>query len=509
MRTSHHQPYPLYITAIAGLCFFLSGCTVGRDYQKPYTAVPKAWASSPDKENLSDCRADSQQVCDTHAIPGDKIAIEQNWWQHFHDPVLNQLIAKAVTANLDIKVAKAQISEARALHAVAVAALFPTGGMMASANRQGNQIGFPSGGSSDLANLVKQPFNNFKTGFDASWELDLFGGHRREAESAAAELEATAFSGDAMLISTLAEVARTYVDIRQYQAQLNVAQNTLSIDKKTSAIIRQRFAVGNTAGMDVSRAESEEQQDQAQIPYFNNLLAQAEYAMDILLTERPGTTHVLIKNASPVPVTDQKLILAAPAAVIANRPDIRSAERKLASATAQQGAAFAKFFPDISLNGFIGLFNTNAGNFLNVSSKSWSMGGNILWPILSYGSLSANIDAADARLQQAMTRYQKAVLSALSDVERAFTAYTEQQKHLQAQEKAAAADAHVAAIAVERFQQGLTSFLEVLDADRKRYVSENQLTVAKAQTAQNLIAVYKSLGGGWKTAPALAADVKQ
>jgi multidrug efflux system outer membrane protein len=535
MTSYRHRFSLLRLTATASLSVLLLGCAVGPDYRKPDTWLPKAWTLTQDSQGASDRRA-----------------IEQNWWRNFHDPVLNQLIEKAAASNLDLKIAQAQISEARALRDVAVAALMPTGDMMGGAIRQANQIGFPSGGGgpSDLSSLVKQPFNVFKAGFDASWELDLFGGHRREAESAAADLDAATVARDALLISTLAEVARTYVDVRLYQAQLNIAQEALASDQKTTALTRQRVEAGNSAGIDVLSAEAQEKHDQGQIPYFNNQLAQAEYALDILLGAPPGAAHGAVaaissviapalpyyrpslalkdgvnaanppgavaaiskdgvnaanppgagaaKKVAPIPVADHQLILAAPAAVIAQRPDIRNAERKLASATAQQGVAVAKFFPDVSLTGFIGLFNTNAGNFLSVSSKSWTMGGNVLWPILSYGSLSANLDGANAKQQEAMTRYQKSILAALSDVERTYTAYAEQEKYRQMQEKSAAADAHISVVALERYREGLTSMLEVLDAQRRRYASQNQLTLAQAQTAQNLIAVYKSLGGGWK-----------
>ena len=232
-------------------------------------------------------------------------------------------------------------------------------------------------------------------------------------------------------------------------------------------------------------------------------------SMDVLLGEQPGAAHWLVNPVSAVPASDKKLILAAPAFVIAQRPDIRNAERKLASATAQQGVAVAKFFPDISLIGFIGLFNTNAENFLSVSSKSWSMGANVLWPILSFGSLSANLDAADAKQQEALAKYQKTIISALSDVERSFTAYTEQEKYTQSLEKATAADLNIYEIALQRYEEGLTSFLEVLDAQRRLYDYQNQLTLAKAQTSQNLIAVYKSLGGSWKPTAISRIDVEQ
>jgi NodT family efflux transporter outer membrane factor (OMF) lipoprotein len=468
---------------LIGLAVILTGCMVGPDYQQPETTVPQNWVSSQG-----------------HQAANDGISLEQSWWENFHDPVLNQLINKALNANPDIKTAETRIASARASRASASAALLPTGDLMGSANRQGNQLGFPSGGPANLSSLVKEPFSIFKSGFDASWELDLFGGHRRELESAEAELTASAISREDVFISTLAEVAKTYVEIRQYQVQLQNAMDTIDADNKSAAITRQRAEVGDTARIDVSYAESRLEHDQAQIAYFSNLLSQAEYSLDVLLGEKPGITHDLVGAGSVVPLSDKQLILAAPAMVIANRPDIRNAERKLAAATAQQGVAVAKFFPDVSLSGFIGLFNTNAANFLNLSSKSWSMGASVLWPILSYGALSANLDAADAKQQEALAIYQKSILSALSDVERSFTAYIEQEKYMQAEEKAVAADQHVCVIAKERYNEGLTSLQDVLDAQRSLYASRTQLISAKAQTSQNFIAVYKSLGGSWKPA---------
>ncbi|MDD5275935.1 MAG: efflux transporter outer membrane subunit [Methylovulum sp.] len=468
---------------IIGLSLVLSACMVGPDYRKPDTPLPKDWVSSQNKKTAKG-----------------EVASELAWWQNFHDPVLNQLMAKAANGNLDVKIAGTRIAQARASSAFANAALFPVGDMMASATRQANQIGFPNSAPASLSSAVKQPFNIFKTGFDASWELDLFGGHRREAESARAELAASAISLDDVLISTLAEAARTYIEIRQYQAQLRVAEETIAADMKTTAITQQRVELGETAGLDVSRAEAQQQHDQTQIPYYRNLLTQAEYSLDVLLGEQPGAAHRLLNAASAIPASDKQLILAAPASVIAQRPDIRSAERKLASATAQQGAAVAKFFPDISLVGFIGLFNTDAGSLLRVSSKSWTMGANVLWPILSYGSLSANLDAANAKQQEALVKYQQTIISALADVERSFSAYTEQEKYTQSLEKATAADLNISEIALRRYEEGLASFLDVLDAQRGLYASQNQLALAKAQSAQNLIAVYKSLGGSWEVA---------
>jgi NodT family efflux transporter outer membrane factor (OMF) lipoprotein len=309
-----------------------------------------------------------------------------------------------------------------------------------------------------------------------------------------------------MMVILLAEVARTYVDIRQYQAQLDTAEATIVANKNTLAIAQQRLAAGDTPGLDVTQAQAQLEQTESQLPQYQNLLAQAEYSMDVLLGEQPGATHTLTAKSAPIPTSDKKLVLAAPASIIANRPDIRVAERKLASATAQQGVAVAKFFPDISLSGFIGLLNTNAGNLLTAGSQSWMMGASVLWPILSYGTLSANLDAANAQQQEALATYQKSIIAALSDVEKSVTAWTEQDKLQQALAKTTASDRHALDVSRQRYKEGLTSFLEVLDAERTLNASQIQLTEARAQTAQNLIAVYKSLGGGWTASAANGAS---
>jgi NodT family efflux transporter outer membrane factor (OMF) lipoprotein len=406
---------------------------------------------------------------------------------------------KAASGNLDVKMAESRIVQARASRDYARAALFPGGNVMGTVSG----VGIPDNLLGGEMKLPQNEFNIFAFGFDASWELDLFGGHRREAQSAKAELEAAKFSREDLLISLLAEVARTYVDIRQYQTQLNITRQAIASDKKITAISQQRFELGETAGIDVEKARSSQLHDETQIPYYSNLLAQSEFRMDVLLGENPGVAHKMVNQVSGIPVSDKKLLLAAPASVIAQRPDIRIAEYQLVSATAQQGVAMAKFFPDISLIGFIGLVNTNAANFININSKAWSMGANVLWPILSYGSLSANLHKADAQQQEALTSYQKTIISALSDVERSFTSYIEQEKHTESLEKETAANLKVLTITLGRYQDGLSSYLEVLDAQRKLYSSQIQLALSKAQTSKDLIATYKSLGGSWNT-PAVA-----
>jgi NodT family efflux transporter outer membrane factor (OMF) lipoprotein len=463
---------------ITGFILTLMGCDVGPDYQTPDVTIPATWAANSDQNAA-------------------KEAIDQNWWQNFHDPVLTKLIAKADTDNFDLKISEARIAQARAQLASADAALLPTGDIKTTGMREANQLALPPSAAGSFGPALKKPFNIFQSGFDASWEVDLFGGNRRSAEAANAQMEATEASRDDVRVSLMAEVARTYVDIRQYQAQLAIVDEALASDRKTLAIAQQRFNAGEAPRLDVTQAEAALEQAQTQAPLNRNLVAQAEYSMDVLLGENPGASHRLVAEAAPIPVSDTKLVLAAPAAVIAQRPDIRASERKLAAATSQQGVAVAKFFPDISLSGFFGALNTQAEQLLRGTSESWLASGGIMWPILSYGSLSANLDNADAQQQEAMMNYQKTIIRALSDVERSVTAFSEQELFVQSATTEVETTRHARDIAQQRYNSGLTSFIAVLDADRTLYNSQDQLTKAQAEASQNLIAVYKSLGGGW------------
>jgi NodT family efflux transporter outer membrane factor (OMF) lipoprotein len=474
----HHSLSALSTILLAGLAVTLAGCEVGPDYAKPDTVTPAAWISSSDPVDT-------------------KAEIDQQWWKNFNDPVLTQLIDKAATQNFDLQIAEARIAEARANESSAFAALLPSGDVKGTATREANQIAFPDAQASGLGTLLHKPFNEFQTGFDASWELDLFGGNRRADEAADAQMQASEASRDDVRVSLMAEVARTYTDIRRAQAQMAIAKQTIEADQKTLAIAQQLFAVGQSPRLDVTQAEAALDQDRSQIPTLTNAIGQAEYSMDVLLGEQPGATVMLVNQAATIPVPGKKLVLAAPASVIAQRPDIRIAERKLAAATAQQGVAVAKFFPDISLTGFFGALNTSATNLITPANKSWLAGSSVVWPILSYGTLSANLDNADAQQKEAMANYQKTIIGALSDIEQSLTAYNEQEKFLQSTASEVEKDQRARAVALERYKQGQTSFLAVLDADRTLFAAQNRLTQAHADDTQDLIAVYKSLGGGW------------
>lgn len=479
------------------LALTLAACEVGPDYKEPETVLPDNWKSGENTEQ----KTGGEKVSSLSA----RAEIDQKWWENFNDPVLNGLIEKAVANNLDLKAAEARIAEARASVSSATAALFPTGSLNGSATREANQMALPGGSADTFAPLLHKPFNIYEAGFDASWEMDLFGGNRRTEETAEAQMQASEATRDDLEVSMLAEVAKTYVDIRAAEAQLSIALEVVASDEKTLEIARQRFEAGDAPRLDVTEAEAALEQAETKIPDFRNAKTEAEYKMDVLLGEQPGATRDLVGRPSSIPVTGRKLVMAAPASVIAQRPDIRVAERKLAAATAQQGVAVAKFFPDISLSGFFGALNTSTNRFLTGTNQSWLAGANVVWPILSYGTLSANLENANAEEKEALVTYQKTILSALSDVERSLNAYNEQEKFLQSTSNEVEKDLHAKSIAEERYKEGLTSLEDVLEADRKLYTAQNDLAIARADDTEDLIAVYKSLGGGWTKKPAKEA----
>ena len=252
---------------IASFCLAVAGCEVGPDYEPPQSSLPLDWISEQSSS---------------------KGEIDQRWWENFNDPILTQLIDKASEGNFDLKIAEARIAEARASVSSANAALLPTGDLKGTATREANQLALPGGNSNPFAGLLHKPFNIFQTGFDANWELDLFGGNRRAEEQAETQMQASEASRDDVRVSLRAEVARTYVQIRASQALLAIAKDTIEADDKTRRIAADRFNVGQAARIELTQAEAEQQHVETQLPDLRNQIAQQEFSLDVLLGEQTG-----------------------------------------------------------------------------------------------------------------------------------------------------------------------------------------------------------------------------
>jgi NodT family efflux transporter outer membrane factor (OMF) lipoprotein len=391
--------------------------------------------------------------------------------------------------NLDLKKAQAKIREARARRGVARAGFFPTLNATGSANR--SKSSDDSGGmTNDL----------YAAGFDASWELDIFGGVRRSTEAAQANLEASREGLRDVLVSLLAEVAKNYVDVRTYQARLAVAEENLKSQEETYQLTVWQSQAGLTDELTVQQARYNLENTRSNVPTLRTGLEEAMNRIAVLLGEQPGKIHEELTKREHIPVTPLNIAVGVPADVLRRRPDIRKAERNLASQTATVGVAVADLYPKFTLSGTIGLEALSTGNLFSSGSRTYGFGPSITIPLFAGGSIRQNIEVQSALQEQYLIAYKTTVLNALEEVENALTAYAEEQHRKQTLTDAAAAAKQAAELAKNKYQSGLTAFSDVLDAQRSLLSFEDELAKSEGTVTTNLISLYKALGGGWKSA---------
>jgi NodT family efflux transporter outer membrane factor (OMF) lipoprotein len=466
---------------LAGFFLLIVGCSVGPDYQAPKSVMPPAWLEG---RNYG---IDSQPA---------ELA---RWWTEFNDPLLNSLVERAAQSNLDLQVAEARIREARAVLGATGADLWPTLDVAGSYDRirtSENALALgrlaPQGGGNLEQNL-------FRTGFDSSWEIDVFGGTRRRIEAAEAILDASVEEWRGVLVTLLGDVAKNYIDVRGLQRRLAVAQENLKAQQETLRLTKIRFDAGIASDLEVAQAEAQTQTTAAQIPTLEIALKQTVYRLDVLLGAQPGTLWSELAREVPIPALPPQAHVGMPVELLRRRPDIRNAERQLAAATAQVGAATADLYPKFSLTGAFGLQSISASDWFTGRSRYWSIGPTISWPVFDAGKIRANIEIRNAQQEQALRYYEKSVLTALGDVESALVNYSKEQTRYRSLLAAAAANRRAVELADELYRQGLVAFLNVLDAERALYATENDLAQSEANMSSNLVALYKALGGGWDT----------
>lgn len=468
----------------AGL-FLAAGCTVGPNYMRPDGKLPSAWQEA------------QQPGFDTGPLT------LVNWWAEFNDTRLNELIERAVKSNLDIFAAEARIREARASLVVAEAGAWPTVNVSGeySRNRSSeNAVGSARQGAVVAPRSgadLEQDF--YKTGFDAGWEIDIFGGTRRSIEAARATVEAAVEDRRSVLVTLLGDVAKNYIDLRGLQRRLSVAQANLLAQQDNARLTKIRFDAGLASDLDVAQAEGLAQTTAAQIPLLEATLKQTAYRLDLLLGAQPGSLWDELAPTAPIPALPPSAHVGLPAELLRRRPDIRSAERQLAAATAQIGAATADLYPKFFLTGVFGLQSVSASDWFTGGSRFWSIGPTISWPVFDAGKIRANIEIRNAQQEQALRLYEKSVLTALGDVESALVSYSKEQTRYRSLLDATAANRRAVQLANDLYTQGLVAFLNVLDAERALYSSESDLAQSEANMASNLVALYKALGGGWNT----------
>jgi outer membrane protein, multidrug efflux system len=465
---------------LASLIAATAGCAVGPDYHQPAASAPAHWSGT---------------------LAGGETAAPDSvtaWWRTFNDPELDSLIDRAVRSNLDLRIAQARVREARAQYGVASAALAPSADASGSDSRQQASHRQPVLGSVPLP--LSTSFDNqvYQAGVDASWEIDVFGGRRREVEAARAEVGASENDRRATLMVLLGEVARNYVDVRGYQRRLAIAAENIEAQRQGVAIARDRFAHGIATDLDVEESSTLLAQTQSEVPALEAAQQASAHRLGVLLGQEPGALLAELSARAPIPAAPEVVPVGLPSDLLLRRPDVLRAERQLAAATANIGVAASDLFPKFYLTGAAGYQSVSAGDWFSSASSFWSIGPTVQWKIFDAGRVRANIRVQDARQEEALVSYERTVLTAFEEVENGLVNYANEQVRRRSLDEAVASSRKSLDLANRLYASGLTDFLRVLDAERSLYDAQDRLAQSDKAISGNLITLYESLGGGWQ-----------
>lgn len=467
----------------------LAGCMVGPDYQRPSVAVPERWNESPHP-------SDSTKPSSTP------------WWQDSGDNELGSLIERALKNNLDLQMAEHRIREARSLVQIDDSALWPTVNATASTAR-GQQSAhapgvspFAQGGDFGSGNALQ---NLFQAGFDASWELDLFGGTRRSLEATRADAQGVVFDRDAIALSLTAEMARAYVDLRSAQAQLAIARQNASTQREAWDMAHSRFVGGLATDEELAAAEAQFHRVEAASSPWEDQCTRAIHRLGVLIGASPESLVAELSTAQPLGTAPAVNDAGLPSDLLRRRPDIQRAERQVAAATARIGVATADLYPKFSLGGSVGLASFTSSNFFSPDSTIWALGPSMSWPIFRAGEVRATIAIRDQQAQEALLAYRQSILVALEDVENALAAQRHDQQHHDALTATLASSEQVAERAQSRYQGGLADYRTVLGQRQQVIQDQQELELSTASLWRDWIALHKALGGSWSTSTSLSS----
>lgn len=451
------------------VCGLLSGCLVGPDYVKPKVDTPERYLYEP------------KEVADT---------ANTEWWKQFGDPVLDELIAEALANNRNVQIAAANVEQAAGIVTQIRAPLFPQFNYQGSAGRyrfsQGSTVALPSG--------VSNPTDAFSLGVGASWEIDLWGRIRRQSEAAQANLLATDEARRGVILSLVADVATTYVELRALDEQLVIAQRTLGSYEESLNLIKDKFEFGQVSQMNVAQAQSRYETAATEIPRVRRQIALTENALSILLGRNPGpiprgkNVYELVLLAVPAGL---------PSRLLEQRPDILQSEQQLIAANAQIGAAKALYFPTISLTGAYGRASTDLSNLFDGPSRTWNFAGSFVGPIFTAGAISGQVAQAEAGQKAALLRYRQTIQNAFADVDDALVSREQRIEQLAAQERLVASLKEYEELAKLLWDGGYAPYSTVLQAQEQLFPEELNLMTTRAQLLDSAVAIYRATGGGW------------
>jgi len=459
---------------VFALAALLAGCSVGPNYHAPQTPVPAAFSNGA-QTNMS------------------AAGVEVRWWRGFNDPKLDELVGIALTNNHDLRIATANLRQARALRGLRVADFGPVingdGGYTKATASQAADFGFPR----DVRELQL-----FDAGFDATWELDIFGRTRRALEAGTADLQAAAANRRDVRVSLISEVARNYFELRGTQHELDVARRNAENQRQTLEITRARLEGGRGTDLDVSRARAQLNSTLAIIPPMEASVSHAMHRLGVLCGRQPTALVAELKTPAPMPDMPALVAIGSPRDLLRRRPDIRVAERNLAATTARIGVETSSLFPRVTFNGRLGFEASHLASLTKSGSDTYSFGPQITWEALDIGHVRNRIKAAGAQAEAALAIYEKTVLTALEETENALVDFGREEARRRFLQESVEASDNAAKLARQLYENGATDFLAELDAERTALEAQDQLARSETSTATFLVAVYKALGGGWE-----------
>ncbi len=479
------SPRLLVVWLIAGL----SACAVGPNYRAPKADAPPAFAAKV--ANAPDSSTEA-------APPAPDLA---TWWRALNDAELNSLVDRAVKSNLDIGLALDRLQQARTYEAAVIGQALPEIDASAAAARgTGSDL---TKGRADPAlrsadNGAGLQHINTIAGFDAVWELDLFGKYRREFEAARADSQAARAARYDVLTTVVADVVRAYIDLRGFQIRAGILHKASDVLRESLRIVSIRYERGITNELDLALATRELATLQAQIRPVEAEVNAAQYTLAVLVGAYPENMIQELSKPDLIPPMPPPATPGTPLDLLKRRPDIRQAERELAAATARIGVATANLFPQVALVASIGSQGQGWGTTPNVNKHIWSFGPGAVWPLLDFGALDAEVDIAGLAAHASMLNYRKTILNAVQQVDTSLDAYEAQQDRMENLSTAMLAGERALYLATSRYNRGLTDFLNVIDAERQLYDLEEQYADAQVAQGEQFVQLYKSLGGGWQ-----------
>ena len=462
------------LCAAASFALLLGGCAAGPNYKQPQVSGPAAFSSG------------SQ----TNYATSNPVVL---WWKGFKDPELDKLVESALVRNQDLKIAAANLREARALRRLAQFDLLPVPNGTAGYTHSLESAAAVPGFSRQFRELEL-----YDVGFDATWELDFFGRVRRSIEAATANAQALEAVRRDVEITLISEVARNYLELRGSQNQLDVARHNAENQGETLKLTQALLDGGRGTELDVARANAQLNNTRADIPPLQTAMSEAIHRLCVLTGRQPNELDIELAPEVPPPALPVLVAIGKPEDMLRRRPDIRGAERSLASATAGIGVVTADLFPKVTFNGSASFQASSISGLGGPGSDAWSFGPRITWAALDLGHVKARIKAAGAHAEAALAAYERTVLTALEETEDALVDFGNEQTRRDFLFESVASNMTAAKLARERYENGITDFLAVLDAERNLFLAQELLARSQTRAATSLVAVYKALGGGWE-----------